>query len=143
MDPAAPCTGPALSSAVKVTSPITVEGIVYPAATVTYTAGGTNYTVKYTPTSNVRVGAGTRLQYGFDMKQFWTIGLAGIQAYANAAYGGNFDTCQRPIRRRALAWFLLNDRVKTARLSDFRSVRKLRVAQGIARLETADCTTRL
>ena len=76
----------------NVTSPITVEGIVYPGATVTYTAGGTNYTVKYTPTSNVRVGAGTRLQYGFDMKQFWTIGLAGIQAYANAAYGGNFET---------------------------------------------------
>jgi hypothetical protein len=74
------------------TGPITVDGISYPGASVTYTAGGTNYTVKYNPTANVRVGAGTRYQYGFDMKQFWTIGLAGIQAYSNAAYGGNFET---------------------------------------------------
>jgi hypothetical protein len=74
------------------TAPFTVDGINYPGATVTYTAGGTNYTVKYPPTANVRVGAGTRYQYSFDMKQFWTIGLAGIQAYSNAQYGGNFET---------------------------------------------------
>ncbi|MDA4135784.1 MAG: gluconate 2-dehydrogenase subunit 3 family protein, partial [Thaumarchaeota archaeon] len=76
----------------NVTTAFTVAGISYPGASVTYTAGGTNYTVQYNPTANVRVGAGTRLQYAFDMKEFWTIGLAGIQAYSNAAYGGNYET---------------------------------------------------
>jgi gluconate 2-dehydrogenase gamma chain len=55
--------------------PITVDGITYPAGT-----------------ANVRVGAGTRWQYDVTMRQFWTLGLAGIEAYANAAYGGNFET---------------------------------------------------
>jgi hypothetical protein len=74
------------------TAAFTVDGISYPGGSVTYNAGATPYVVKYNPTGNVRVGAGTRYQYAFDMKQFWTIGLAGIQAYSNAAYGGNFET---------------------------------------------------
>jgi len=76
----------------NVTTPITVDGITYPGGSVTYVNGSNTYTVKYNPTANVRVTAGTRYQYPFDMKQFWTIGLAGIQAYANTAYGGNFET---------------------------------------------------
>jgi Gluconate 2-dehydrogenase subunit 3 len=76
----------------NVTSPITVDGISYPGGSVTYKNGPNTYTVTYNPTANVRVGAGSRYQYPFDMKQFWTIGLAGIQAYANTAYGGNFET---------------------------------------------------
>ena len=83
-------SGPFISS--NVTAPITVDGITYPGASVTYKNGSNTYTVNYAPTANVRVGAGTRYQYPFDMKQFWTIGLAGIQAYSNAAYGGNFET---------------------------------------------------
>ncbi len=76
----------------NVATSITVDGITYPGGSVTYKNGTNTYTVKYPPTANVRVGAGSRYQYPFDMKQFWTIGLAGVQAYANAAYGGNFET---------------------------------------------------
>jgi hypothetical protein len=76
----------------NVTTPITVDGITYPGGSVTYVNGPNTYTVTYNPTANVRVGAGSRYQYPFDMKQFWTIGLAGIEAYSNAAYGGNFET---------------------------------------------------
>jgi chaperonin cofactor prefoldin len=68
------------------------QTVTYPGGSVTYKNGPNTYTVKYNPTANVRVGAGSRYQYGFDMKQFWTMGLAGIQAYSNAAYGGNFET---------------------------------------------------
>jgi hypothetical protein len=76
----------------NVTGPITVEGVTYTGGSITYKNGTNSFTVKYPATTNVRVGAGTRFQYSFDMKNFWTIGLAGIQAYANAAYGGNFET---------------------------------------------------
>jgi hypothetical protein len=82
--------GPFIPS--NVSTPITVDGINYPGGSVTYKNGTNTFTVSYPPTANVRVGAGTRYQYSFDMKTFWTIGLAGIQAYANAAYGGNFET---------------------------------------------------
>jgi gluconate 2-dehydrogenase gamma chain len=77
------------------TNAVTVDGISYPGASVTYATPGapvTSYTFAYQPTANVRVGAGTRYQYAWTMKQFWTIGLAGIEAYSNAAYGGNFET---------------------------------------------------
>jgi len=73
-------------------SPVTVDGITYSGGSVTYNNGPNTFTIKYPPTANVRVGAGTRFQYAFDMKEFWTIGLAGIQAYSNAAFGGNFET---------------------------------------------------
>ncbi len=76
----------------NVTTPFTVDGVTYNGGSMTYVNGPNSFTVKYNPTANVRVGAGSRYQYPFDMKQFWTIGLAGIQAYANAAYGGNFET---------------------------------------------------
>jgi gluconate 2-dehydrogenase subunit 3-like protein len=79
-----------VTTAFSVNSPTGV--INYPGGSVTYVNGSNNFTVKYNPTANVRVGAGTRFQYAFDMKTFWTIGLAGIQAYANAQYGGNFET---------------------------------------------------
>lgn len=40
-----------------------------------------------------RVGAGTRYQYPVNMREFWRIGLAALQTYANSsAYGGNFQT---------------------------------------------------
>lgn len=64
--------GPHIQANTK--GPVTVDGITYPAGT-----------------ANVRVGAGTRWQYDMTMRQFWTIGLAGIEAYSNAAYGGNFE----------------------------------------------------
>src|SRR5580692_5882031 len=51
-------SGPFISS--NVTAPITVDGITYPGASVTYKNGSNTYTVNYAPTANVRVGAGTR-----------------------------------------------------------------------------------
>ncbi|MDG6925330.1 MAG: gluconate 2-dehydrogenase subunit 3 family protein [Nitrososphaerota archaeon] len=74
------------------TSPVTVNGITYPGTTMNVSVAGTPYSVSYPPTANVRVGAGTRYQYAWEMKDFWRMGLAGIEAYANAAYGGNFET---------------------------------------------------
>jgi hypothetical protein len=43
-------------------------------------------------TANVRQGAGTRFQYVWNMREFWRIGLQALAAYANSAYGGNFET---------------------------------------------------
>jgi peptidoglycan hydrolase CwlO-like protein len=73
-------------------TPVTYGGVTYNGATVTYNVAGTTYTVKYPPTGNVRVGAGTRYQYPWNKREFWRLALAGIQTYANAAYGGNFET---------------------------------------------------
>jgi uncharacterized phage infection (PIP) family protein YhgE len=76
-------------------TPVVVDGITYSGGSVTYNTPGApvkSYTFQYLPAANVRVGAGTRFQYSFTMKQFWTIGLAGLEAYSNAAYGGNFET---------------------------------------------------
>jgi hypothetical protein len=73
------------------TNPVTVGGTTYPGATVTYTVAGTTYNVVYPPSPDVRVGAGTRYQYGLNKRDFWRVGLAGIEAYANEAYGGNFE----------------------------------------------------
>ncbi len=77
--------------AANVATPITVDGVTYNGATVNYNVGTTTYTVKYQPTANVRVGAGTRYQYTWNKREFWRLSLAGIQTYANAAYGGNFE----------------------------------------------------
>src|SRR6267143_2846369 len=57
------------------TGPITV-------GTQTYSAGS----------PKVRVGAGTNYQYPLNLREFWRVGLIAIQAYANSAYGGNFET---------------------------------------------------
>ncbi|MGA2664843.1 MAG: gluconate 2-dehydrogenase subunit 3 family protein [Nitrososphaerales archaeon] len=70
---------------------VTQNGVTYSGATVTYSVASTNYTVKYPPTANVRVGAGTRYQYAWNKREFWRLSLAGIETYANAAYGGNFE----------------------------------------------------
>ncbi len=40
----------------------------------------------------VRVGAGTNYQYPLNLREFWRVGLIALQAYANSAYGGNFET---------------------------------------------------
>jgi gluconate 2-dehydrogenase gamma chain len=72
--------------------PVTVDGTTYPGATVTFTVAGESYNVVYPPTPDVRVGAGTRYQYAINKRDFWRVGLAGIEAYANAAYGGNFES---------------------------------------------------
>jgi gluconate 2-dehydrogenase gamma chain len=39
----------------------------------------------------VRVGAGTNYQYPLNLREFWRAGLIALQAYANSAYGGNFE----------------------------------------------------
>ena len=57
------------------TGPITV-------GTQTYAAGS----------PKVRVGAGTNYQYPLNLREFWRVGLIALQAYANSAYGGNFET---------------------------------------------------
>jgi gluconate 2-dehydrogenase gamma chain len=57
------------------TGPITV-------GTQTYSAGS----------PKVRVGAGTNYQYPLNLREFWRVGLAALQAYANSAYSGNFET---------------------------------------------------
>ncbi len=72
-------------------TPVTVNGTTYNGATVSYTVAGTVYNVVYPPTANVRVGAGTRYQYAWNKREFWRLGLAGIEAYANSAHGGNFE----------------------------------------------------
>ena len=72
--------------------PITVNGVTYTGTTVNVTVAGKPITVTYPATGNVRVGAGTRYQYTWVMRDFWRLGLAGIEAYSNAAYGGNFET---------------------------------------------------
>jgi len=79
------------------TGPITVndfEGnpVTYTGATVTFNVGSTSYKVVYPATGNVRVGAGTRYQYLWDMREYWRLGLEGIETYATAAYGGAFET---------------------------------------------------
>src|SRR5438309_11125673 len=66
--------------------------ISYPGASRTYTAGGTNYTVVYGVTASPRVGSGINLQYPVNMREFWRISLAALQAYSNKYYSGNYQT---------------------------------------------------
>ena len=66
--------------------------IPYLGASPTYTAGGTNYTVKYGITASPRVGSGINLQYPVNMREFWRISLAALQAYSNKYYSGNFQS---------------------------------------------------
>ena len=73
------------------TGPITVGAYSYSSSTVNVTVAGKPYSITYPTTGNVRVGAGTRYQYAWTMRDFWRLGLAGVEAYANAAYGGNFE----------------------------------------------------
>src|SRR5689334_13736178 len=43
-------------------------------------------------TASPRVGSGINYQYPLNMREFWRVGLVALQAYANSAYGGNFET---------------------------------------------------
>src|SRR6266568_2814248 len=66
--------------------------ISYPGASRTYTVGVTNYTVNYGITASPRVGSGINLQYPVNMREFWRISLAALQAYSNKYYSGNFQS---------------------------------------------------
>ncbi len=66
--------------------------ISYSGASRTYTVGLTNYTVNYGITASPRVGSGINLQYPVNMREFWRISLAALQAYSNKYYGGNYQT---------------------------------------------------
>ncbi|TMI54638.1 gluconate 2-dehydrogenase subunit 3 family protein [Candidatus Bathyarchaeota archaeon] len=43
-------------------------------------------------TASPRVGSGINYQYPLNFREFWRVGLVALQAYANSAYGGNFET---------------------------------------------------
>ena len=43
-------------------------------------------------TATPRVGSGINYQYPLNFREFWRVGLVALQAYANSAYGGNFET---------------------------------------------------
>jgi len=66
--------------------------ISYPGASRTYTAGGTNYTVNYGVTASPRVGSGINYQYPLNMREFWRVSLAALQAYSNKYYSGNYQS---------------------------------------------------
>jgi gluconate 2-dehydrogenase gamma chain len=53
------------------------------------TVGGTTY-AHGTPVQSLP--AGTHYQYAMEMRYFWKWGLAALQAYANSAYGRNYQT---------------------------------------------------
>ncbi len=52
----------------------------------------TPVSLPYTGTPSPRVGAGTNYQYPLNLREFWRVGLVALQAYANSAYGGNFES---------------------------------------------------
>src|SRR5881397_3542339 len=62
---------------------------VAPAQTGSITVGTQTYSAG---SPKVRVGAGTNYQYPLNLREFWRVGLIALQAYANSAYGGNFET---------------------------------------------------
>jgi len=66
--------------------------ISYPGASRTYAAGGTNYTVNYGVTASPRVGSGINYQYPLNMREFWRVSLAALQAYSNKYYSGNYQS---------------------------------------------------
>ncbi len=43
-------------------------------------------------TASPRVGSCINYQYPLNFREFWRVGLVALQAYANSAYGGNFET---------------------------------------------------
>src|SRR5260370_1711810 len=51
----------------------------------------TPVSLPYTGTPSPRVGAGTNYQYPLNLREFWRVGMIALQAYANSAYGGNFE----------------------------------------------------
>jgi gluconate 2-dehydrogenase gamma chain len=52
----------------------------------------TPISLPYTGTPSPRVGAGINYQYPLNLREFWRVGLVALQAYANSAYGGNFES---------------------------------------------------
>ncbi len=63
-------------------------------APITYTGGSVVTPGSGTQgiTATPRVGSGINYQYPLNMREFWRVGLVALQAYANSAYGGNFET---------------------------------------------------
>ena len=59
----------------NLTTPVTVNGVTYPGGTLV--AG---------------LDAGMRYHYSMTPRQYWRDGLLAIEAYANSAYGSNFET---------------------------------------------------
>lgn len=51
----------------------------------------TPVSLSYAGTPSPRVGAGTNYQYPLNLREFWRVGLIALQAYANSAYGANFE----------------------------------------------------
>ena len=43
-------------------------------------------------TASPRVGSGIAYQYALNLREFWRVGLAALEKYANAVYGGNFES---------------------------------------------------
>jgi len=73
-----------------VTTSVTIEGTPYVAANgSTYTIGGTTYSAG---TMATVLDDGQRYQYAMNLRSFWHDGLLALEAYANSAYGGNFET---------------------------------------------------
>jgi Gluconate 2-dehydrogenase subunit 3 len=64
----------------------------YSGASRTYTAGMTPYTISYGVTASPRVGSGINYQYPVNMREFWRVSLAALQAYSNKYYGGDYQT---------------------------------------------------
>src|SRR5207245_11207624 len=61
---------------------------------ISYTGGGVATQGSGTQgiTASPRVGSGINYQYPVNMRELWRVGLVALQAYANSAYGGNFET---------------------------------------------------
>jgi hypothetical protein len=43
-------------------------------------------------TASPRVGSGINYQYSLNLREFWRVGLAALEKYASAAYGGSFES---------------------------------------------------
>ena len=70
--------------------------------------GGSTAPISYTGdsthgiTASPRVGSGINYQYALNLREFWRVGLAALEKYANAAYGGNFETLSATNQLKAL-----------------------------------------
>jgi gluconate 2-dehydrogenase gamma chain len=72
------------------TNPLTVSPTL---AWVKATSAPNNNPLTYTGgTASPRVGSGINYQYALNLREFWRVGLVALQKYANAAYGGNFES---------------------------------------------------
>jgi len=60
-------------------------------AAIAYT-GNSSATPPIPITASPRVGSGINYQYAPNLREFWRVGLAALEKYANASYGGNFES---------------------------------------------------